>query len=645
MTGLIVPDPGISTIRTTSDLSHNVSLFSDEFNILLDEGDVVSYVEPAYPRARRYIQATQADVPLVNAVRAHNSGKPTQAQQLYASVIQKQPLLINSTNPLPENGCDDGGPVNSECSGEDFDPESLYASPSASPSATPSSPTPTPTPLSSVPSPSLNGIQSFSNRAGNRRGARSSTVSRLSTSPLYAPSGGHAATFKYTLPHLSSSSNVRNPGAELTFQHHGSATLPTAFPRSSATNTLPSGSTTARKEAPMYTTTARLSSQLSDPSKLTTPAFQNGSLSLTSRPNPIVVHNIAAPKSSAIDSLPSSQPQFAPSLSGATIQHPYNLPWPAVISISSNNATISSQPNVLLEGAQGNTNPTATLPQNDVDPHARRKILKKISISIGKSVGKVVLKARAKMVLGSVGIPTDVTNILSSEDEGGVVDALTAGLSEMVASAASGVSNAIIPGATQSKPSTPSTANTASPSASVSRVLVPIHEPAPAAPAMPSMPTNSTNVSQADYDAIVHQMNLLHVAQQKQAMALQELHHPPPISALPNTQAPGMMNYSAMGNHINPPNKAPVSVPILAYSAAQIHPEAVLASHSAQTFARPQDLSQNPPSSQSNILGSVLGGATNAVVSSAIANIDFAGLTDAASSTLTDFTTSFYPTV
>ncbi|KAJ3517628.1 hypothetical protein NLJ89_g392 [Agrocybe chaxingu] len=119
--------------------------------------------------------------------------------------------------------------------------------------------------------------------------------------PLYAPTGRQASTFKSIPPHLSSSSDLANPIVELAFRHHRSARLPPYRP--SAINTPPSGSTIAQKEAPMCTTTARLSSQLSGHSKLMTPPASEwvALADLATEPG-IVIYNITVPKLSAIDS-------------------------------------------------------------------------------------------------------------------------------------------------------------------------------------------------------------------------------------------------------------------------------------------------------------------------------------------------------
>ena len=402
----------------------------------------------------------QGTTPFSNASQAFRARHPTLAQQLYASATTGQSTLPTPAHSDEELDRDSGYRTNIVLSGSPPEESNLFSTSSNYGHRS----NPLPDSSSSLPSPPLSPVWSYPPRR-RPRGARTPTFP--GPFPVAGPS--------FTLPPVNetqAASDLReralfhslpptpltlhNPQNITTFRHSRSASMnsPVAQP-------FPVGITSKPREIPMHSTFAYPLQISPNPSK-TTPAFQNLS------PLP------------AVTSIPAASPiaQFQP---GDPCQP----------------TTISP---VLGESRD----------HEDAESARKRKVLTKVGLSVAKSAGKMALRTGTKMALGSMGIPVDTSNMFSSDGDG-VLSAITEGISEMAASAATaGVSQAL------NAATSPSTATTTSPPQS----------PATISP-QPTLSTASQPpMDPASYAAILNQMQAMRLTQHQQNNPSQPVHSP-----------------------------------------------------------------------------------------------------------------------
>ncbi|KIM47984.1 hypothetical protein M413DRAFT_217093 [Hebeloma cylindrosporum] len=559
------------------------------------------------------VHPRQGTTPFSTASHAYRARHPTFAQQLYASATN------TGQNTLPT-------PTNSD---EDFEQASTYLTnislPSNSPpeesnlfSTSPSDgygPNPSPDPSSSLPSPPLSPL--WSRPARRRpRGARSPTFP--GPLPVAGPS--------FTLPPVTENqtacdirdralfnslpsdptppSTSHNPQNIITFRHRRSATLPSM--KSPVAQPLSVDIRSRPRETPMYSTVARPLETSPKPIKKSTPAFQN----LSTLP--------------AETTIPAAYMAVFPLSGNVGLPVIGALPAPAVfppVLPSAPNLHISQMQSSLQPGNTCQPVPLTTPPvlgesrgDQEVENERKRKVLKKVGLAVGKSAGKMALRMGTKMALGSVGIPIDTSNMFSSDGDG-VLNVITAGVSELAASAATaGVSQAL-------KASTsPSSATNTSPPQSLT-ALSP----------QPTLTTSSQPSVDPNYAAILNQMQAMQLTQRQQNNPSQPVSSPAEYASILS-----QMQAMQMPNGIQRPS-LPSSLP---YQGVQ--PQlAVSEVNGAQSSGPPQNGSSQSHWQQ-NLMNTVIGGATHALVSSAVNNIDFTGAADAATSTFSDLA-SFDP--
>ena len=247
-----------------------------------------------------------------------------------------------------------------------------------------------------------------------------------------------------------------------------------------------------------------------------------------------------------------------------------------------------------------------------------RKVLKKVGLAVGKSAGKMALRMGTKMALGSVGIPIDTSNMFPSDGDG-VLGVIAAGVSEMATSAATaGVSQAL---------------NAATSSSAATNM-------SPQSPAMISpQPTINTvpqpSINPSSYAAILNQMQAMQLTQPQQNHPSQlPVHSPAEYASILAQMQANQMQATQMPYGIQRP-------PLSSSNFQGVQPPSSQATVSHVNTAQPSGRPQNDSVQgrwQQNLMNSVIGGATHALVSSAVNNIDFAGAADAATSAYSDFT-------
>lgn len=245
----------------------------------------------------------------------------------------------------------------------------------------------------------------------------------------------------------------------------------------------------------------------------------------------------------------------------------------------------------------------------EAESDVKRNMLKKVSLAVGKSAGKMALRMGTKMALGSVGIPVDTSNMFSSDGDG-VVNVITEGVSEMAASAAAAGVSQVLNAAANSSTST----NTSPP-----QLLATI-------PQQPTLSSASqSSIDPSSYVTILNQMQ----AMQLQNNSTQPVYSPAEYASIlnqmqtmqmpPGVQRPSFPS-SSLSYHVQPPSSQG--------TVSQVN--------GAQSSVPPQKGSAQGRWQQ-NLMKSVIGGATRALVSSAVDNIDLSSATDAVTSTFTSF--------
>jgi hypothetical protein len=526
--------------------------------------------------------------PFSNASQAYRARHPTLAQQLYASATTGQSTLPTPAHSDEELERDPGYRTNIVLSGSPPEESNLF---STSPNYD-YRPNPLRDSSSSLPSPPLSPVWSYPPRR-RPRGARSPTFP--GPLPVAGPS--------FTLPPVNETqtasdlreralfhslpptpSALHNRQNITTFRHSRSNTLPSI--KSPVAQPFPVGVASKPRETPMYSTVACRLATSPNPTKTTTPAFQNLS------PLP------------AVTNIPAGFPFMQP-----------------ISPIA---------PNLQSNLQSGNTfQPITTSPvlgevrdHQEAESARKKEVLKKVGLSVAVSAGKMALRTGTKMALGSVGIPIDTSNMFSSDGDG-VLSAITEGISEMaaVSAATAGVSQAL------NAATSPSTTTNMSPPQSLATIS---RQPTLSTASQPSM-------DPASYAAILNQMQAMQRTQHQQNIPSQPVHSPAEYASILSqmqamqmphgVQRPPLPSNSFSYQGVQPPS-SPVTV-------SQVN--------GAQAPRPPQNSSAQG-NWQQGLMNSVIGGATHALVSNAVNNIDFSGATDAVTNTFSDFTSSFDPT-
>jgi len=256
----------------------------------------------------------------------------------------------------------------------------------------------------------------------------------------------------------------------------------------------------------------------------------------------------------------------------------------------------------------------------EAESNHKQKVLKKIGLAVAKSAGKMALRTGTKMALDSIGVPVDTSNMFASDGDG-VLNVITEGISEITASgAAAGVSQAL------NAATSPSTATNTFPPQALATIS---RQPTPRTAPQPPMDPSS-------YAAILNQMQAMQLSQHQENKPSQPVHSPAEYaSILSQMQAMQM-----------PHGTQRPSLPSSSLSYQGVHPpsfQAVSQVNGGQSPGPPQNGSAQGRLQQ-NLVNSAIGGATHALVSNAVNNIDSSGATDTVTSAFSGFTSSFDPT-
>lgn len=543
---------------------------------------------PSVPTLHRHV-SMQGTTPFSNASQAYRARHPTLAQQLYASATTGQSTLPTPAHSDEELERDPGYRTNIALNGSPPEESNLF---SISPNYG-YRPNPLLDSSSSLPSPPLSPVWNYPPRR-RPRGARSPSFP--GPLPVTGPS--------FTLPPVNETqtasdlreralfhslpptpSTLRNPQNITTFRHSRSNTLPSM--KSLVAQPLPVGITSKPRETPMYSTFARPLETSPNPTKTTTPAFQNLS--------PLT----------AVTNIPAALPPFMLPVSPIAPNLQSNLQY------GDTSQPITTSP--VLDEVRDHQEAESAL---------QKKVLKKVGLSVAKSAGKMVLRTGTKMALGSVGIPIDTSNMFSSDGDG-VLSTITEGISEMAASAATaGVVSQALNAATS-----PSTTANMSPPHSLTTIS---RQPTLSTAPQPSM-------DPASYAAILNQMQAMQLTQHQQNNPSQPVHSPAEYASIISQMQAMQMPHGIQ----RPP------LPSTSFSYQGVQPPSSPVTVSQVNGAQPPRPPQNGSAQgnwQQGLMNSIVGGATHALVSNAVNNINFSGAADAVTSTFSDFTSSFDPT-
>ncbi|KAF8973845.1 hypothetical protein BDZ97DRAFT_1912300 [Flammula alnicola] len=542
----------------------------------------------------------QGNTPFSGAVEAQRARQPSFAQQLYASAIPQNslPTPANSDDELEEGPTFLNGYALQSSPRSISSAPNLYSSPDSSFFPSPSS-SPNPSP-SSMPleRSRYHNSHSISQRP---RGARSPTFPRPFLSPNSGTSnlallpveedGDEFPTWMlYNSPHSNPtpSSSMKDSQSDDPSRHGRASTLPAMsshmYPQS--TQCLVS----KPKETPIYLLVARPPEVLPDPTKITTPAFQ---LPSAYQPNSSTTTSSAIPSPSSlpttspIDVLPASNMNQITSLPMVPdmpyIQAPGQLALQSVSAgnLASYNANqlvglppgagmplVQAQAQILPQQVM-HSEPTHEVQEAADRKRARNKLLKKTGIAVGKSAGKLALRV---------------------DNEPGVMDAISAGISELAVSAATSAVSHAVDAATSSAviPPQPPSTSTISPQQGLTMMQ---------AVQMGRLQQQSIPVLQRptvipDYSSILGQMQAMQITQPQMQ----------PISQQPTIMTP---NYTTILGQMQAMQLTPQQQQQLMFShqtslEAAMHPVAsqhlvqlaptgtTVASHGVQSPGRPQ---------------------------------------------------------
>ncbi|KDR85221.1 hypothetical protein GALMADRAFT_233941 [Galerina marginata CBS 339.88] len=473
-------------------------------------GRSVTMPAGSIPHQQPMATTAQSSTPFATAMQASKAKKPTFAQQLYASATWS----VQRNSEENEQNSSVSEIVTQSTSPE----EDRSLSPAPALSLNP--PTSSSGPLLSFTS--STGLQDqapqYISRGPTRRprGARKPTFLRPSTSlPSTSAYPGFAVPFANgnaddlggrVLLNLSSSNGMPMPQEEIRFrQHRRTATVPSTAP-----NTASQSFMSKSKETPTYSLISR-PPEASSNCKMTTPAFQalpHTTLRSVSTPNappfscPIVSPiqpALAILGSPLLAHVPLTSPSMSNLPSGAAapmLPMQYFLPASQTV-INTQSPTLTCSPNRVGQNPDSNNHD--------------HKVLKKVGIAAGKSAGKTAIRVGAKMVLGSIGVPTNL--FPSSDSSGDVMDTLAAGMSQLAVSA--GSSAVLNPSPTLVNPP-PNTASSTVHSVTPVDYAAILNQMQTRQPAQQQSTPQQSSLNPSDVSLILAQMQAMHLSQQQQ---------------------------------------------------------------------------------------------------------------------------------
>ncbi|KAH9486714.1 hypothetical protein JR316_0000779 [Psilocybe cubensis] len=385
-----------------------------------------------------HTRSVQIIPPFVAVTEAQGAQGPTFAQKLYASSLPTSLSYPTNATSRPSSSLGRSPEAN------------LYATPPSSPIAgflvpSPTSSSVVPAHSSSEPLRASPSVLHGSSR--KPRGARSPNFPRTSFSVVDRTSVSESAdefgvrTISQNRQTLDSTRQLNNRpySTELDTHQHRSVTVPTFVYSTTSTAQNPTRNAQSKKVTD-HKITICSPNPLQVSTKITTPAFQvfTGTQSIQSSSSEIshvpsvapstkpVLAPIIIPNSSSLASRPHNDGTIIPT--GADL--PFRNQQVAYLPSTQNSMFWTS--NHSQSVARSSTppgQPGSRIVQNGKNPNANHKLLKKVGMAVGKSVGKATLRLGTKVALENMDSSANIDNSL--------MDAINTDIPEVAFTAAS----------------------------------------------------------------------------------------------------------------------------------------------------------------------------------------------------------------